>query len=134
MAMTIVMITFTSLLLVAFVVPESLSLPQDQHRHTSRHIHTDAASEMRVQPPLPLLQKQSAQASSSSTVPKEKYLMNFLADMRSGTKVFQHFLTKSNLSQIVEGKYILKNVFFQFKKFIYFFLFSRRIIHDTNSI
>lgn len=30
-------------------------------------------------------------------------LMTFLAGMKSGTKVFQHFLTKSNLTQILDG-------------------------------
>lgn len=37
-------------------------------------------------------------------VSKVNYLMNYLASMKSGTKVFQHFLAKSNLSQILEGK------------------------------
>lgn len=35
--------------------------------------------------------------------PKHSALMTFLAGMKSGTKVFQHFLAKSNLSQILEG-------------------------------
>ncbi|CAO1359399.1 unnamed protein product [Diamesa hyperborea] len=33
---------------------------------------------------------------------KVNHLMNYLASMKSGTKVFQHFLAKSNLSQILE--------------------------------
>lgn len=32
-------------------------------------------------------------------------LMTFLVGMKSGTKVFQHFLTKSNLTQILDGWY-----------------------------
>lgn len=34
---------------------------------------------------------------------KQNVLMNFLTGMKSGTKVFQHFLTKSNLSQQLSG-------------------------------
>lgn len=35
-------------------------------------------------------------------------LMNFLASMKSGTKVFQHFLSNSNLSQLVDdGSYMV---------------------------
>lgn len=66
-----------------------------EHRHTSRHIHTEAANEMKVEPPL---------AFTRPDTNAEKHLMNFLTEMKSGTKVFQHFLAKSNLSQIVEGK------------------------------
>lgn len=35
--------------------------------------------------------------------PKSSPLLTFLAGMKSGTKVFQHFLTKSNLTQVLEG-------------------------------
>lgn len=35
---------------------------------------------------------------------KLNYLQNYLSSMKSGTKVFSHFLTNSNLSQIFEGK------------------------------
>lgn len=31
-----------------------------------------------------------------------QHLMNFLASMKSGTKVFQHFLSSSNLSQLLD--------------------------------
>lgn len=33
-------------------------------------------------------------------------LMTFLAGMKSGTKVFQNFLTKSNLTQILDGMFM----------------------------
>jgi hypothetical protein len=45
-------------------------------------------------------------ATKSDAITKESksgHLMNFLQGMKSGTKAFQHFLTKSNLSQIMEG-------------------------------
>lgn len=35
---------------------------------------------------------------------KSGNLMGFLANMKSGTKVFQHFLAKTNLSHILDGK------------------------------
>lgn len=41
--------------------------------------------------------------------PKFSALMTFLAGMKSGTKVFQHFLAKSNITQILEGKKKLGN-------------------------
>lgn len=37
---------------------------------------------------------------------KHSALMVFLAGMKSGTKVFQHFLAKSNLTQALEGNFI----------------------------
>ena len=47
-------------------------------------------------------------APKSDTPAKENkisHLMNFLAGMKTGTKVFQHFLSKSNLSQVLEGQF-----------------------------
>lgn len=35
---------------------------------------------------------------------KQNALINFLMNMKTGTKVFQHFLLKSNLSHLVDGK------------------------------
>lgn len=37
-------------------------------------------------------------------------LMTFLAGMKSGTKVFQNFLTKSNLTQILDGMFLPFNI------------------------
>lgn len=34
---------------------------------------------------------------------KQNVLMTFLTGMKSGTKVFQHFLTRSNISQHMSG-------------------------------
>lgn len=39
---------------------------------------------------------------------KISHLMNFLSGMKSGTKVFQHFLSKSNLTQILDGNFSTK--------------------------
>lgn len=54
---------------------------------------------------------------------KQNVLMTFLTGMKSGTKVFQHFLTKSNLSQHMSGNLALlksnamslKNIYFYVK-------------------
>lgn len=43
---------------------------------------------------------------------KSSPLLTFLAGMKSGTKVFQHFLTKSNLTQVLEGRLIILLVVF----------------------
>lgn len=45
----------TTIVLIAVLLVATGAEPQggEQHRHTSRHIHADAASEMRVEPPLP---------------------------------------------------------------------------------
>lgn len=42
---------------------------------------------------------------------KQNALVNFLMNMKTGTKVFQHFLLKSNLSHLVDGNG-LKSLFF----------------------
>lgn len=39
-------------------------------------------------------------------------LMTFLNGMKTGTKVFQHFLSISNLTQILDGKYMLSTTSF----------------------
>lgn len=46
-------------------------------------------------------------ASPSAMDPRNKSanLMGFLANMKSGTKVFQHFLGKTNLSHILDGQW-----------------------------
>lgn len=41
---------------------------------------------------------------TATTSSKSGNLMGFLANMKSGTKVFQHFLAKTNLSHILDGK------------------------------
>jgi len=92
----------TIIVWVLLIAATAAAADNPEHRHTSRHIHTDTA-EMRVEPALPVLTRENARTDGS-----ERYLMNFLADMKSGTKVFQHFLAKSNLSQIVEdGSYMI---------------------------
>lgn len=99
------MVTASILVLLLAVVAAASAVEQTEHRHTSRHIHTEpAANEMRVEPPLPIL---SREYSGTKPATEERHLWNFLNDMKSGTKVFQHFLAKSNLSQIVEGELIL---------------------------
>lgn len=35
---------------------------------------------------------------------KQNALVNFLMNMKTGTKVFQHFVMKTNLSHLVDGK------------------------------
>lgn len=46
----------------------------------------------------------STSASHSNNNNKSGNLMGFLANMKSGTKVFQHFLAKTNLSHILDGE------------------------------
>lgn len=82
-----------------------------EHRHVSRHIHNEPSNEMRVVS-LPLTGKKEISDDlkaemAAATSRREHHLTNFLADMKSGTKVFQHFLSKSNLSEIVEGEFFL---------------------------
>jgi hypothetical protein len=54
--------------------------------------------------PEQLVQKEVNKANAPAKEPKLNYLQNYLASMKSGTKVFQHFLANSNLSQVLEGK------------------------------
>lgn len=53
----------------------------------------------------PVKESASAVKVSTSAATSGGHLMGFLANMKSGTKVFQHFLSKSNLSQILDGKW-----------------------------
>lgn len=110
---------FQSLLIVILVITTVVTeytscarLETDQsqeHRHVSRHIHNEPSNEMRVVS-LPLTgRKEAPEVTEPQKLElkgegrKEHHLTNFLADMKTGTKVFQHFLAKSNLSEIVEG-------------------------------
>lgn len=58
--------------------------------------------------PMPVKESHSAAFTPSSvaeaTGNKGGHLMGFLANMKSGTKVFQHFLAKTNLSHILDGE------------------------------
>lgn len=113
MALSRIILTVLSFALaITMGIGARLEMDQSQeHRHVSRHIHNEPSNEMRVVS-LPLTGRKEAQEMvepqklemKSETVRKEHYLANFLADMKTGTKVFQHFLSKSNLSDIVEGK------------------------------
>lgn len=57
--------------------------------------------------PLPIKETVFVATAAAITLPntnKSGNLMGFLANMKSGTKVFQHFLAKTNLSHILDGK------------------------------
>lgn len=41
---------------------------------------------------------------------KQNALVTFLMNMKTGTKVFQHFLMKTNLSHLVDGESDLKKI------------------------
>lgn len=46
---------------------------------------------------------------------KQNALVNFLMNMKTGTKVFQHFLMKTNLSHLVDGKTLKFHLFRYFQ-------------------
>lgn len=57
----------------------------------------------------PVLVKENVAALVTAPAAKEEKggnLMGFLANMKSGTKVFQHFLAKTNLTHILDGELI----------------------------
>jgi hypothetical protein len=61
----------------------------------------------RYNEPQRLEMKNSTKVMDGSSMKDSKgisHLMSFLASMKTGTKVFQHFLSKSNLSQLPDGK------------------------------
>lgn len=112
---TLVTVLLTIVITINFVSSARLDVDQSQeHRHVSRHIHNEPSNEMRVVS-LPLTGRKDTQESAEpqkfemkpDSGRKEQYLLNFLADMKIGTKVFHDFLSKSNLSEIVEGKQAL---------------------------
>lgn len=73
-------------------------------RHASSLIHnTVAAKEMHIDES-PSHRHPSESTTPTSNEKKGHDLLDYLADMKSGTKVFQHFFMHSNLTQIVEGK------------------------------
>jgi len=53
--------------------------------------------------PQKLVQKEVNKTEVSPKNNKGGLLQNYLSTMKSGTKVFQHFLSSSSLSQILEG-------------------------------
>lgn len=80
-------------------------------RHASSLIHnTVAAKEMHIDESLSHRHADTTPANTGVEDNSKKkghegnHLLDFLADMKSGTKVFQHFFMHSNLTQIVEGK------------------------------
>lgn len=89
-------------------------------RHASSLIHnTVATKEMHIDESLSHRHTADGTTTSSTATTDDSskkskghqesnHLLEFLADMKSGTKVFQHFFMHSNLTQIVEGTY--KNV------------------------
>lgn len=60
--------------------------------------------------PEKLVQKEASKAELKE-VKESKFglLQSYLSTMKSGTKVFQHFLNNSNLAQILEGKVFARN-------------------------
>lgn len=59
----------------------------------------------RYNEPEKLIQKDANKSDSPAKVTKLSILQNYLASMKSGTKVFtQHLLASANLSQILEGE------------------------------
>lgn len=70
---------------------------------------TLSCNKIRYNEPQKLEMKDVNKSDTPAKEGKVNYLMNYLASMKSGTKVFQHFLAKSNLSQILEGKQGFKN-------------------------
>lgn len=69
----------------------------------------------RYNEPEKLIQKDVNKSDSPAKDTKLSYLQNYLASMKSGTKVFtQHLLASTNLSKMLEGVYLL--VFKSLKK------------------
>lgn len=75
-------------------------------RHASSLIHnTVAAKEMLIDESLAHRHvDQNTTPANTGRGNEGNQLLDFLADMKSGTKVFQHFFMHSNLTQIVEGE------------------------------
>lgn len=82
------------------------------------------------------------QAQSLRKDVRQNALLTFLAGMKSGTKVFQHFLTKSNLTQVLDGKRLLltgkrkRSVIFIFVRYnLYLYVFAdRQPIYGVNTV
>lgn len=71
---------------------------------SKRNIHDN--NNNRYNAPQPLQWKNATKEEMLTTKIEQKQnsLNVFLANMKTGTKVFQHFLSKSNLSHLVDGK------------------------------
>ena len=79
------------------------------------------------------MQKEVNKSDASSKGNKVGLLQNYLSTMKSGTKVFQHFLSSSNLSQILEGKTPLNTLRILKKiKFINFYRYFGQL-HNSSS-
>lgn len=57
----------------------------------------------RFNAPEKLVQKDVNKTDLPAKESKLSYLQNYLAGMKSGTKVFQHFLANSNISKFFDG-------------------------------
>lgn len=71
--------------------------------------------------------------------PKLNALLTFLMNMKTGTKVFQHFFSKSNMSHWLDGElYSLLTVYEKIENIFWFNLrvvcFSRQSLHYFDSI
>lgn len=81
----------------------------NESRHASSLIHNTLGKEMHIEgthrytEPQKLEMKSELFEDNKDSEGSKNYLLSFLADMKSGTKVFQHFFMQSNLSQLVEG-------------------------------
>jgi hypothetical protein len=70
----------------------------------SLYILTCFCFKNRYNDPEKLVQKDVNKSDPPAKENKLSYLQSYLSSMKSGTKVFSHFLANSNLSQIFDGK------------------------------
>uniref|UniRef100_A0A336LGZ8 CSON009791 protein n=1 Tax=Culicoides sonorensis TaxID=179676 RepID=A0A336LGZ8_CULSO len=89
----------------------TLNESSGSNRHSSSLIHNTVATKEMLIDESPA--HRHPESTSSEEHNKKKghemnYLLDFLADMKTGTKVFQHFYMHSNLTKIVEdGSYTI---------------------------
>lgn len=86
----------------------------------------------RYNEPEKLVQKEVNKSDPPAKEAKLNYLQNYLASMKSGTKVFQHFLANSNLSQILEGEF--KNVWVDMKIHLPFHFRHNIQLHHLDTV
>lgn len=62
---------------------------------------------------------------------KQNALVTFLMNMKTGTKVFQHFLMKTNLSHLIDGKWLIQTDAFVFLQYSFDTILMFLIRFDT---